>query len=261
MTHSAVGMWKWLFPEWQKLRRSLSPEIWVCWELINETAAFNAWKYEVFHSTIKSTNIYRASAMCWVTLSSFCTHPAILPHFLTVTEMKSSSVPRKANTFPQSSGSRPFLLHQTSFFRMFSQSDLSHQQVSSLYHLLPSGYLPSISTLFVVNWLQRVGHICCLTSFSSVQLLSHVWLFATPWTTARQASLSITNSRNLLKLMSIKSVMPTNHLILCCPLLLLPSIIPSIRIFSSEWILCIRWTKYWSFSHQSFQWIFRTDLL
>ena len=112
MTHSAVGMWKWLFPEWQKLRRSLSPEIWVCWELINETAAYNAWKYEVFHSTITSTNVYQASAMCWVTLSNFCTNPAILPHFLTVTEMKSFSVPPKANTFPLSSGSRPFLLHQ-----------------------------------------------------------------------------------------------------------------------------------------------------
>ena len=68
-----------------------------------------------------------------------------------------------------------------------------------------------------------------------------------PWTTACQASLSITNSRNLLKLMSIKSVMPSNHLILCCPLLLLPSIFPSIRVFSNESILHIRWPKYWSF--------------
>ena len=68
------------------------------------------------------------------------------------------------------------------------------------------------------------------------------------WTAAHQASLSITNSRNLLKLMSIKSVMPFNHLILCCPFLLLPSILPSIRIFSNESALCIRWPKYWSFS-------------
>ena len=83
--------------------------------------------------------------------------------------------------------------------------------------------------------------------FSSVQLLSHVRLFATPWTTARQASLSITNSRNLLKLMSIESMMPSNHLILCRPLLLLPSVFPSIRVFSNESGLYIRWPKYWGF--------------
>ena len=84
--------------------------------------------------------------------------------------------------------------------------------------------------------------------FSSVQLLSHVQLFVTPWAAARQASLSITNSWNLLKLMSIESVMPSNHLILFCPLLLLPSIFPSIRVFSNESDLCIRWPEYWSFS-------------
>ena len=82
----------------------------------------------------------------------------------------------------------------------------------------------------------------------SVQSLSHVWLFATPWISARQASLSITNSRSLLKLMSVKSVTPSNHLILCHPLLLLPLIPPSISIFSNESTLCIRWPKYWSFS-------------
>ena len=84
--------------------------------------------------------------------------------------------------------------------------------------------------------------------FSSVQLLSRVRLFATPWTAAHQASLSNTNSWNLLKLMSIKLVMPSNHLILCCPLLLLPSIFSIIRVFSNESVLCIRWPKYWSFS-------------
>ena len=84
--------------------------------------------------------------------------------------------------------------------------------------------------------------------FSSVQSLSRVQLFATPWTAAHQASLSITNSQSLLKLMSIDSVMPSNHLILCHPLLLLPSIFPSIRVFSNESVLCIRWPKYWSFS-------------
>ena len=84
--------------------------------------------------------------------------------------------------------------------------------------------------------------------FSSVHLLSHVRLFATPWTAACQAYLSITNSRRLLKLMSIESVMSSYHLTLCCPLLLLPSIFPSIRVFSNESVLCIRWPKYCSFS-------------
>ena len=81
-----------------------------------------------------------------------------------------------------------------------------------------------------------------------VRFLSRVWLFPTLWTAAHQASLSITISQSFLKLMSIESVMPSNHLILCCPLLLLPSIFPSIRVFSSESVLCIRWLKYWSFS-------------
>ena len=84
---------------------------------------------------------------------------------------------------------------------------------------------------------------------SSVQLLSHVRLFVTPWTAACQTSLSITSSRSLLKFMSIASVMPSNHLILCRPLLLpQPSIFPSIRVFSKESVLLIRWPKYWSFS-------------
>ena len=84
--------------------------------------------------------------------------------------------------------------------------------------------------------------------FSSVQSLSQVRLFATPWITAHQASLSITNSQSSLKLMSILSVMPSSHLILCCPLLLLPPIPPSIRGFSNESTLRMRWPKYWSFS-------------
>ena len=82
--------------------------------------------------------------------------------------------------------------------------------------------------------------------FSSVQSLSHVWLFATPWIAACQASLSITNSQSLLKLMSIESGMLSNHLILWCPLPLPPSIFPSIRVFSNESVLPIRWPKYWS---------------
>ena len=86
-----------------------------------------------------------------------------------------------------------------------------------------------------------------LCKFSFVQLLRCVRLFATPWTAALQASLSIINSQSLLKLMSIELVMPSNHLILCCPLLLSPSIFPSIRVFSNESALHIRWPKYWSF--------------
>ena len=82
----------------------------------------------------------------------------------------------------------------------------------------------------------------------SVQSLSHVWLFATPWIAAHQASLSITNSQRLLKLMSIESVMPSNHLILCPLLLLPPSIFPSIRVFSTESVLLVRWPKDWNFS-------------
>ena len=85
------------------------------------------------------------------------------------------------------------------------------------------------------------------SQFSSVQSLSQVWLFATPWTVAHQASLFITNSQSLLRLMSIESVMPSNHLILCCSLLLLPSIFPSTRVFSNVSALHIRWPKYWSF--------------
>ena len=84
--------------------------------------------------------------------------------------------------------------------------------------------------------------------FSSVQSLSQIQLFVTPWTAAHQTSMSITNSRSLLKLISIELVMPSNHLILFLPFLLLPSIFPSIRVFSNESALCIRWPKYWSFS-------------
>ena len=87
-----------------------------------------------------------------------------------------------------------------------------------------------------------------LCMFTTVQSLSHVRLFTTPWNAACQASLSITNSKSLLKLRSIELVMPSNHLILCHPLLLLSSIFPSIRVFSNESILPIRWPKYWSFS-------------
>ena len=98
----------------------------------------------------------------------------------------------------------------------------------------------SVAAFWIVGW--RRHH------FRSVQWLSPVQLFVTPWTAARQASLSITNSQSLLKLMTIESVMPSSHLILCHPLLLPPSIFPSIRVFSNELVLQIRWLKYWSFS-------------
>ena len=112
----------------------------------------------------------------------------------------------------------------------------------------PSFPIPGILQATILEWVA--------ISFSNawkwkvkVKLLSHVWFFVTPWTAAHQASLSITNSQSLLKFMSIESVMPkSNHLILCCPLLLLPSIIPSIRVFSNESIFHIKWPKYWSFS-------------
>ena len=107
---------------------------------------------------------------------------------------------------------------------------------------------------------------CVSVQFSSVQSLSCVRLFATSWTTACQASLSITNSWSLLKLISTELVMPSNHLILCCPLLLLLSIFPSIRVFSDESVLCIRWPKYWSFSFNispssEYSWNIRSDWL
>ena len=93
-----------------------------------------------------------------------------------------------------------------------------------------------------------ISEVLEIIQYSSFQLLSHVQIFATPWTAACQASLSITNSQSPPKPMSIESVMPSNHLILCHPLLLLPSIFLCIRVFSNESALCIRWPKYWSFS-------------
>ena len=111
------------------------------------------------------------------------------------------------------------------------------------YHL----YCPVIIPLKLPSTKYHIIDLL-LNVFSSVQSLSHVGLFATPQTAACQASLPITNSRSLLKLMSIESVMPSNHLILCCPLLLPSSIFPSIRVFSNESVLYIRWPKYQSFS-------------
>ena len=112
--------------------------------------------------------------------------------------------------------------------------------------------LPSALWIYVIQgdsgWLVPDSSLFLACMPCSVQSLSRVRLFGTPWLAARQASLSITNSWSLPKLMSIESVMPSNHLILCCPLLLLPSIFPSIRVFSDESALRIRWSKYWSSS-------------
>ena len=123
----------------------------------------------------------------------------------------------------------------------------------SLFYLhahLERIYSPNINVAFSGG--RIVSDSCSLflstASVGSVQSLSHVWLFMTPWTAACQASLSIINSQSLLKLMSIESVMPSNHPILCCPLLLLPSIFLSIRVFSNKSVLWLRWPKYWSFT-------------
>ena len=123
--------------------------------------------------------------------------------------------------------------------------------------------------LFLLTGCYTGSHeIICSVQFSSVQSLSRVWLFATPWIEARQASLSITNFRSSLRFTSIESLMPSNHLIHCHPFLILPSIFPSIRLFSKESVLCIRWPKYWSFSfsissfYESSELIsFRTELV
>ena len=101
---------------------------------------------------------------------------------------------------------------------------------------------------FQISWSKPSYYLSSHYQFSSVQSLSRVWLFATPWIAARQASLSITNSWSSLRLTSIKSVMPSSHPILCRPLLLLLPIPPSIRVFSNESTLRMRWRKYWSFS-------------
>ena len=119
-----------------------------------------------------------------------------------------------------------------------------------------------LSNLYIVETLRidNVSEYCGGLQFSSVQSLSCVWLFAAPGSAVCQSSPSFTISQSLLKLMSIESVMPSNHLILCCPLL--PSIFPSIRVFSNESALHIKWPKYWSFSFSiRFQWILRIDFL
>ena len=144
------------------------------------------------------------------------------------------------------------MAHQAPLSRGFSRQECWSGLPYLLQEIFPmQGLNPSL--LCLLHWqleslpLVPLGKPSLAHQFSSVQLLSHARLFETPWTTACQASLSITNSWSLLILMSITSVMPSNHLIFCHPLLL-PSILPSIRVFSNESVLRIRWPKYWSFS-------------
>ena len=122
-----------------------------------------------------------------------------------------------------------------------------HESEQTPGHNEGPGSLVCCSAWVAKGWRRLSNWTAMSVQFSSVQSLSHVQLFATPWTAAHQASLSITNSWSLPKLMSIESVMPSNHLILCHPLHLLPSIFPSIRYFSNESALHIKWPKYWSF--------------
>ena len=114
--------------------------------------------------------------------------------------------------------------------------------------ILLSDYPEHVSTCTTETHTHTHTHRVCSSHIVVVQSLSYVRLFATPWTVGRQASLSFTICQSLLKLISIELVMPSNHLVLYCPALLLPSILPSIRVFFNELALCIRWTKYWSFS-------------
>ena len=144
-------------------------------------------------------------------------------------------VPYSGNFYPQGDfiGLRHFIL-------------LVKKGVPKIRQFLP--LINSVTLGKLMNFLcASVSSSIKWETFSSVHQFSRVQLFATPWTAACQASLSITNSQSLLKLMSIESVMPSNHLIFCHPLLLLPSVFPSIRVFSNKSVLCIRWPKDWSF--------------
>ena len=127
------------------------------------------------------------------------------------------------------------------FIRKSQIIENSQVSTSCIHHIYKEG-------IHIHPWEKLELILLYIWTQPSVQL-SHVWLFVTPWTAAHQTSLSITSSWSLLKLMSIKSVITSNHLILCHPLLLLPSIFPSIRVFFNESVLCIRWPNYWSFNY------------
>ena len=190
------------------------------------------------HLLAPSTSFRPASpATCLLSASSLCLLcPASLVAYIRHVRSHGTDLPLTC-----------FIQHHTPYSPMLSQMARFHSffygwVISSVYlftHLLMDIQIASTSWLLWIMLQWR---------FSSVQLLSRVRLIATPWTAARQASLSITNSKSLLKLMSTESVMPSNHLVLCHLLLLPPSIFPSIRVFYNESVLHIRWPKYWSFS-------------
>ena len=169
------------------------------------------------------------------------TLPVIHPSILPVIHPHSQSIhpPSQSSIHPPSHPSILPVIHSSTWSSTHpSSQSCTFPSFHSFIHFhihLPTH--PSTPPFFIIH-----------PSFCLVQSLSHIQLFATPWTAAHQASLSITNSQSSLKLMSIESVMPSNHLILCRPLLLLPSVFPSIRVFSNESALHIRWPKYWSFS-------------
>ena len=156
----------------------------------------------------------------------------ILPHFVQIYRCYLHSFPLNSSKFKS-------LLKYNFLNELLKATIHTLERTGPLHNTHKCVSLPLFLALFCHEY---------LTLVSIQQSLSHVQLFATPWTVARQASLSITNSRSLPKLTSIELVMPFNHLILCHPLLLLPSILPSIRVFSNESVLHIRWPKYWSFS-------------
>ena len=196
-----------------------------------------------------SINVYKH--IFWTEEISSIAHscPTLQPHGLQHSRLPCSSPVPKActNSCPSSWWCHPtissFVIPFSSCLRSFPES--GSFQMSQFFD--SGGQSNGVSASASVQ-------------LSSVQSLSCVWLFVTPWTAAHQASLSITNSGSLLKLMSIQSVMLSNHLILCHPLLIPPSIFPNIRVFSNELALRIRWPKYWSFSfslslsNESFQW-------
>ena len=158
----------------------------------------------------------------------------------------STTLPWDVNQYTMHSFSFPIIYSKTTIIYLAFKNE-----VWTHYGHLGMGGLRGFLVIF---------HVSSYSEISSLQSLSCVRLFAIPWTAARQASLSITNSRSPPKPMSIESVMPSNHLILCRPLLLLPSIFPTIRVFSNESALRIRWPKF-QLQHQTFQWTTRTDLL
>ena len=196
-----------------------------------------------------------SSASRWTSLGTFAEFSPLLPHlFLHCLPHKrySASVPYLSESLEKTIKLKSFTKHGhwTLLTRYWIWANI--RLINSTQHALKvTGFSwSSVRRSFLHENLfnNLISNVLITYQFSSVQSRSRVWLFATPWIGAHQASMPITNSRSSLKLMSIELVMPSSHLILCCPLLLLPPIPPSIRVFSNESTLRIRWPKYWSFS-------------